>query len=64
MRVELGEIEAALSALPGIAQCAVAAQGTSDIRLVAYVVPAGLDAAASEVVALEGLSTWKRCGPG
>ena len=26
MRVELGEIEAALSALPGIAQCAVAAQ--------------------------------------
>jgi len=43
MRVELGEIEAALDALPGIARSVVVAQAVSqavaDMRLVAYLVP-------------------------
>src|SRR5258708_20498874 len=44
MRVELGEIEAALAAMPGIAQSAVALLGTTaaDRRLAAYIVPSTL----------------------
>ncbi|MEM9257766.1 MAG: amino acid adenylation domain-containing protein, partial [Pseudomonadota bacterium] len=44
MRVELGEIEAALSGCDGVAQAVVAApkDETGDTRLVAYVVPAAL----------------------
>ena len=49
MRVELGEIEAALDALPGIARSAVVAQAasrtTGDMRLVAYLVPKELPSA-------------------
>jgi len=37
-RVELGEIEAALRAQPGVADAAVATRGASEPRLVAYVV--------------------------
>jgi nonribosomal peptide synthetase DhbF len=64
MRVELGEIEAALAAMPGIAQSAVALQGTTaaDRRLVAYIVPLTLPerqatdpADCSMVVSLDGL---------
>ncbi|MFJ9648260.1 amino acid adenylation domain-containing protein [Streptomyces sp. NPDC101206] len=47
-RVELGEVEAALAACPGVAHAAVAArEGRSgDVRLIGYVVPAGADAGA------------------
>src|SRR5260370_31262875 len=57
MRVELEEIEAALGALPGIAQGAVALHGGSDGHLVAYVVPSTLpeEVAAGETIALEGV---------
>jgi amino acid adenylation domain-containing protein len=41
-RIEIGEIEAALQAHPGIADVAVVIDGTGmDARIVAYVVPAG-----------------------
>jgi len=63
MRVELGEIEAALVAMPGVAQGAVALQGTTaaDRRLVAYVVPSALSQhpaaglADGSVISLDGL---------
>ena len=58
MRVELGEIEAALDALPGIARSVVVAQAVSrtagnapspdDTRLVAYLVPAALPSAVGD----------------
>jgi L-proline---[L-prolyl-carrier protein] ligase len=51
-RVELGEIEAALHAHPGIAEAAVLVSGTAmDARIVAYVVPAG--AAAPDILELK-----------
>ncbi|HEU4655925.1 MAG TPA: amino acid adenylation domain-containing protein, partial [Capillimicrobium sp.] len=45
-RVELGEVEAALGRVPGVAACAVVAHGSgsADRRLVAYVVPAPAEA--------------------
>ena len=47
VRVELGEVEAALTGLPGVAQAAVVVHGEgADRRLVAYVVADGLDASA------------------
>ncbi|HSU84333.1 MAG TPA: amino acid adenylation domain-containing protein, partial [Thermoanaerobaculia bacterium] len=46
-RVELGEVEAALSACPGVAECAVLAQGEgAGKRLVAFVAPGPMEAAA------------------
>ncbi|WP_405020634.1 amino acid adenylation domain-containing protein [Kitasatospora sp. NBC_00070] len=43
-RVEPGEVEAALAALPGVAQAAVVVRGGEGVRrLVGYVAPAGLD---------------------
>ncbi|HVR99985.1 MAG TPA: amino acid adenylation domain-containing protein, partial [Thermoanaerobaculia bacterium] len=48
LRIELGEVEAALLLCPGVAEAAVAVRGDSsaDRRLVAYVAPAPLDAEA------------------
>ncbi|RDI51834.1 non-ribosomal peptide synthase/polyketide synthase, partial [Nocardia mexicana] len=50
-RIELGEIEAALLALPEIAQTAVLAKSDERLgdRLVAYLVPAGSEAATGEL---------------
>jgi amino acid adenylation domain-containing protein len=48
-RMELGEIEAALHDLPGIAQAVVTVHGTgSAVSLVGYLAPAGVDTAAVE----------------
>lgn len=56
-RVELGEIEAALSALPQVEAAAVLAQGTgSGIKLVGYVSGAGLQAAADTAALRERLA--------
>src|SRR5258708_39907081 len=66
MRVELEEIEAALGALPGIAQGAGALHGGSDGHLVAYVVPSMLpeEVAAGETIALEGGLDLEAVGSG
>ena len=51
-RIELGEIEAALSVHEGVRNCVVAArkEQTSDVRLVAYVVPNSSHPPAAEVL--------------
>ena len=51
-RVELGEIEEALSGCPGVEQCAVTVHhaGASDPRLIGYVVPQTWEAAVAAVL--------------
>ncbi|HSU17608.1 non-ribosomal peptide synthetase [Longimicrobium sp.] len=60
-RVEPGEVEAALRALPDVAECAVAARAdaSGEMRLAAYVVPRGeLDAAAVRAALAARLPAW------
>ncbi len=60
MRVELGEIEAALAALPEIRQAAVVARrdAAGDLRLIAFIVPRGMpdEAAGGPGPAIESAS--------
>ncbi|HEY4056024.1 MAG TPA: amino acid adenylation domain-containing protein, partial [Kofleriaceae bacterium] len=52
-RVELGEIEAALTALPQVSHAAVVARGASqaEMRLIGYVIPAGPACDTAEILA-------------